>query len=120
MPDESALARFRPVGITWKELAATYPNNTAKIVDIRTDDEIKLGPLPGALRIPLRATDQELADWLQKTGPNHPLVVLCEYGGCLDALKFGTRLRQTGFKQVRFLEEGYRQGPFAPAKAASL
>jgi rhodanese-related sulfurtransferase len=108
LPDLSSAGSYRPIGIRWDEVANAFGGQVPQMVDIRTDDEFAQGHIDGAVRADLRAPEAEVALLLKKLGPDRPMVVYCEGAGCLDAVKFGTRLRMAGFKTVRYSDDGYR------------
>ncbi len=107
LPDSSAMAAFRPVGIRLDELAGAFPQQLPQMVDIRSAEVYDRGHIDGAVRAG-DSSDAEISTLLKNLGPERALVVYSERPGSLDALKFGTRLRLAGFKKVRYLEDGYQ------------
>ena len=108
LPDMSAMGAFRPVGIRTDEISTSFPGELPQMVDIRSDEEFGRGHIDGAVRADLAASEAEVVTLFKRLGADRPLIVYCERAGCLDAVRFGTRLRLAGFKQVRYLEDGYR------------
>ena len=108
LPDMSAMGAFRPVGIRTDEISTSFPGELPQMVDIRSDEEFGRGHIDGAVRADLAASEAEVVTLFKRLGADRPLIVYCEQSGCLDAVRFGTRLRLAGFKQVRYLEDGYR------------
>ncbi len=108
LPDMTAIGAFRPVGIRTDEIPASFPGEPPQMVDIRSDEEFGHGHIDGAVRANLAASEAEVVALFKRLGADRPLIVYCERAGCLDAVRFGTRLRLAGFKQVRYLEDGYR------------
>jgi rhodanese-related sulfurtransferase/DNA-binding transcriptional ArsR family regulator len=87
--------------VSREELLERSRAGTVTILDVRPDDEFKLGHLPGALNIPLRQLEARLGE----IDPRHEVVAYCRGPYCVLSYEAVAALRARGFK-ARRLEDG--------------
>jgi ArsR family transcriptional regulator len=75
---------------------------TVTVLDVRPEDEFRLGHLPGAQSVPLR----KLAGWLRRLEPGTEIVAYCRGPYCVLAFEAVATLRARGFS-ARRLEDGF-------------
>ena len=89
-----AAAGFTPVGL--KSMMTLVKNQAVLPVDARTEDDYRIGRLPGAWK------------WTSTLPPNRrPIVVYCSNEFCDRALEVADELRKAGFKDVAVFVDGY-------------
>ena len=71
------------------------------MLDVRPEDEVALGHVPGAINIPLRELETRLAD----LDPEHEIIAYCRGPYCVLSFEAVAVLRARGFN-VRRLEDG--------------
>jgi rhodanese-related sulfurtransferase len=91
---------MEPVSRT--SLIARMQDGLVTLLDVRPEEEFALGHLPGALNVPLRALERQLAT-LPK---NQEIVAYCRGPYCVLTFEAVATLRARGFR-VRRLEDGY-------------
>ncbi|MYL33823.1 rhodanese-like domain-containing protein [Pontibacillus yanchengensis] len=75
-------------------------NNTIYVVDVREDDEVAQGMIPGAVHIPL----QKIPESINHLPEDRELVIVCRVGmRSMNACLF---LKQYGFEHVSNLSDG--------------
>jgi rhodanese-related sulfurtransferase len=80
--------------LTAPELKARLDSAPLTVLDVRTDDELALATLPGALHIPM----QDLPARVGELAADAPLAVLCHHGVRSEmAARF---LERQGFREV--------------------
>jgi ArsR family transcriptional regulator len=84
------------------ELAQRMHDGLVTVLDVRPEDEFAAGHLPGAINIPLRELEKQLADLPR----DHEIVAYCRGPYCVLSFEAVSALRERGFKVRRF-EEGY-------------
>lgn len=75
-------------------------SNPPRLIDVREQDEVEIGMIPGAEWIPLG----ELADRLGELNPDDDLVINCRSGG--RSGKATVFLLEQGFRHVRNVAGG--------------
>ncbi len=98
--------------VTWREMAAADPDKVL-LLDVRTEEEFKMGSIAGAVNIPL----DDLRDRLSEIPDDKEIYLFCAVGlrGYL-ALKI---LTAKGFKNVKNLTGGYKTYSAATAPITS-
>lgn len=91
---------MEPVSRT--SLIARMQVGLVTVLDVRPEEEFALGHLPGALNVPLRTLERQLAT-LPK---NQEIVAYCRGPYCVLTFEAVATLRARGFR-VRRLEDGY-------------
>lgn len=84
------------------ELAQRMHDGLVTVLDVRPEDEFVAGHLPGAINIPLRKLEEQLADLPR----DYEIVAYCRGPYCVLSFEAVAALRERGFKVRRF-EEGY-------------
>jgi len=80
--------------LTAPELKARLDREPLTVIDVRTDEELALASLPGAVHMPM----QELPARLSELNPAEPVAVLCHHGVRSEmAARF---LERNGFTEV--------------------
>jgi len=80
--------------LTAPELKARLDRAPLTVIDVRTDEELALASLPGAVHMPM----QELPARLSELNPAEPVAVLCHHGVRSEmAARF---LERNGFTEV--------------------
>lgn len=93
--------------IHWREIESL---KDTVIIDVRTNEEYRLGTIPGAINIPV----DELRERLKEVPEGKPVVVTCAIG--LRGYLAYRILVQNGFDDVRNLTGGYKTWSVATAK----
>ena len=88
--------------ISRKELMKRLRDGTATLLDVRPEDEYRLGHLPGAVNIELSAIRDRMAD-LPK---DREIVAYCRGPYCVLSFEAVSLLRKSGYN-VRRLEDGF-------------
>jgi ArsR family transcriptional regulator len=83
------------------ELMKRLRAGTARVIDVRPEDEFALGHLPGAISVPLREIERRLCD----LDPEGEIVAYCRGPYCVLAYEAVAWLRARGFN-ARRLEDG--------------
>jgi ArsR family transcriptional regulator len=91
---------MEPVSRT--ELARRLREKSVTLLDVRPEDEFALGHLPGAINIPLKSLERELA----RIPRNREIVAYCRGPYCVLSFEAVALLRERGFK-VRRMAEGF-------------
>jgi ArsR family transcriptional regulator len=84
------------------ELVARMHDGLVTVLDVRPEDEFVAGHLPGAINIPLRKLEEQLAELPR----DHEIIAYCRGPYCVLSFEAVSTLRGRGFKARRF-EEGY-------------
>jgi rhodanese-related sulfurtransferase/predicted transcriptional regulator len=87
--------------IAAKELLARLREGDVVILDVRPEDEYRLGHLPGARNIPLRQLAQRLSELPRK----QEIIAYCRGPYCVLSFEAVAELRACGFK-IRRLDQG--------------
>ncbi len=87
--------------VTRKELMRRLRDGGVMVLDVRPEDEFRLGHLPGAMNIPLR----ELKTRLSKFKRSQEIIAYCRGPYCVLSYEAVAALRGAGFK-ARRLEDG--------------
>ena len=88
--------------ISRKELMKRLRDGTATLLDVRPEDEYRLGHLPGAVNIAMSAIRDRMAD-LPK---DREIVAYCRGPYCVLSFEAVSLLRKSGYN-VRRLEDGF-------------
>jgi ArsR family transcriptional regulator len=91
---------LEPVSRT--ELRRRMRSGTVTVLDVRPEDEFRLGHLPGAQNVPL----SKLAGWLRRLEPGSEIVAYCRGPYCVLAFEAVAQLRARGFS-ARRLQDGF-------------
>jgi rhodanese-related sulfurtransferase len=84
------------------ELQERMKKGLVTLLDVRPEDEFRLGHLPGAVNVPL----SKLRSWLSRAGKKMEIVAYCRGPYCVMSFEAVAELRSKGFK-ARRLEDGY-------------
>src|SRR4029077_4360638 len=87
--------------VTRKELVRRLRSGGVMVLDLRPEDEFRLGHLPGAVNIPLR----ELKARLSQFKRSREIIAYCRGPYCVLSYEAVAALRRAGFK-ARRLEDG--------------
>ncbi|GMA52495.1 rhodanese-like protein [Alicyclobacillus contaminans] len=82
------------------ELKSILREQSATVIDVRTEEEYAAGHIPG---VPLKPM-QELLDWMTELNPEAPYVFVCRSGN--RSQKVATYLKQNGFSNVGNFDGG--------------
>jgi len=88
--------------ISREELLARLREGLVTLLDVRPEEEYRLGHLPGAINIP----EEELERRLSEIPADREIVAYCRGTYCVMSVEAVATLRAKGF-QVRRLEEGF-------------
>jgi rhodanese-related sulfurtransferase len=72
------------------------------VLDVRPEDEFRLGHLPGAVNVPL----VKLAGWLKRLDRDTEIVAYCRGPYCVLSFEAVAQLRARGFN-ARRLQDGF-------------
>jgi rhodanese-related sulfurtransferase len=84
------------------ELQERMTKGVVTLLDVRPEDEFRLGHLPGSVNVPL----SKLRSWLSRAGKKVEIVAYCRGPYCVMSFEAVAELRAKGFK-ARRLEDGY-------------
>jgi rhodanese-related sulfurtransferase len=84
------------------ELQKRMKKGLVTLLDVRPEDEFRLGHLPGAVNVPL----SKLSRWLSGAGRKVEIVAYCRGPYCVMSFEAVAELRAKGFK-ARRLEDGF-------------
>jgi ArsR family transcriptional regulator len=88
--------------VSRQELRKRLRAGTVTVLDVRPEDEFRLGHLPGAVNIPLKALEARLSE----LDPSQEIVAYCRGPYCVLSYEAVEALRARGFK-VRRLQDGF-------------
>jgi ArsR family transcriptional regulator len=88
--------------VSRQELRKRLRAGTVTVLDVRPEDEFKLGHLPSAMNIPLKNLEARLSE----LDPSQEIVAYCRGPYCVLSFEAVETLRALGFK-VRRLEGGF-------------
>lgn len=95
-------ARDELEAVSRGDLLARLHDGLLTVLDVRPEDEFRLGHLPGALNIPLR----DLALGLDRLPADREIVAYCRGPYCVLSFEAVAALRGKGYR-ARRLEDGY-------------
>jgi ArsR family transcriptional regulator len=84
------------------ELQERMKKGLVTLLDVRPEDEFRLGHLPGAVNVPL----SKLKSWLSRASKKVEIIAYCRGPYCVMSFEALAELRAKGFK-ARRLEDGY-------------
>lgn len=84
------------------ELRERMRKGLVTVLDVRPEDEFRLGHLPGAVNVPLR----KLARWLSRLDRQTEVVAYCRGPYCVLSFEAVAQLRARGF-DARRLQDGF-------------
>ena len=84
------------------ELQERMKKGLVTLLDVRPENEFRLGHLPGAVNVPLA----KLRSWLSRAGKKVEIVAYCRGPYCVMSFEAVADLRAKGFKAWR-LEDGF-------------
>ncbi|HWI40862.1 MAG TPA: rhodanese-like domain-containing protein [Verrucomicrobiae bacterium] len=87
----------------------------AVFVDARGEEEFRRGHLPGAVRLPPEAGEEERVALRRRIPTGLPVVVYCSGNGCTDSMKTASLLMRDGVAPVYVYEGGYPEWKAAQA-----
>ena len=96
------LARDELEPISRAELQERMKKGLVTLLDVRPEDEFRLGHLPGAVNVPLA----KLARWLSRAHTRAEIVAYCRGPYCVMSFEAVAQLRAKGLK-ARRLEDGF-------------
>jgi ArsR family transcriptional regulator len=88
--------------VSRKELQQRMKKGLVTLLDVRPEDEFRLGHLPGAVNVPLST----LKSWLSRAGKKTEIIAYCRGPYCVMSFEAVAELRAKGFK-ARRLEDGF-------------
>jgi rhodanese-related sulfurtransferase/DNA-binding transcriptional ArsR family regulator len=88
--------------ISRAELRQRMKKGLVSLLDVRPEDEFRLGHLPGAVNVPL----SKLTQWLSRAEKKLEIVAYCRGPYCILSFEAVAQLRGQGFK-ARRLEDGF-------------
>ena len=88
--------------VSRKELQERMKKGLVTLLDVRPEDEFRLGHLPGAVNVPL----SKLKSWLSRAGKKAEIIAYCHGPYCVMSFEAVAELRAKGFK-ARRLEDGF-------------
>lgn len=109
----TALDELEPISRT--ELMLRLEDGTVKLLDVRPEDEFKLGHLPGAINIPLIKLKRSFSDLPKRT----EIIAYCRGPYCILSFEAVKTLRARGFK-ARRLEDGFPEWKNSGLEVATL
>jgi ArsR family transcriptional regulator len=103
--------------VSREDLLRRLHDGLVTVLDVRPEDEFKLGHLPGALNIPLPALERHLAELPH----DREIIAYCRGRYCVLSFEAVANLRARGFI-VRRLEDGFPEWKAAglPIESASI
>jgi rhodanese-related sulfurtransferase len=96
------------------ELRKRLRAGTVTVLDVRPEDEFKLGHLPSAVNIPLKSLEARLLE----LNPSQEIVAYCRGPYCVMSYEAVEALRARGFKACR-LQDGFPEWRAAGLPVAS-
>jgi rhodanese-related sulfurtransferase len=84
------------------ELQVRLKKGLVTLLDVRPEDEFRLGHVPGAVNVPL----SKLRSWLSHAGKKMEIIAYCRGPYCVMSFEAVAELRAKGFK-ARRLEDGF-------------
>jgi ArsR family transcriptional regulator len=88
--------------VSRRELKRRMGEGLVTVLDVRPQDEFRLGHLPGAVNVPLR----KLKGWLDRLDRHTEIVAYCRGPYCVLAFEAVAQLHACGFS-ARRLEDGF-------------
>jgi ArsR family transcriptional regulator len=88
--------------VSRSELRDRMRKGLVTVLDVRPEDEFRLGHLPGAVNVPLG----KLTQWLSKANRKSEIVAYCRGPYCVLAFEAVAQLRSQGF-EARRLQDGF-------------
>ena len=88
--------------VTRGELQQRIKRGLVTVLDVRPEEEFRLGHLPGAVNVPLG----ELARWLKRADRKAEVIAYCRGPYCILSFEAVAQLRTHGFK-ARRLQDGF-------------
>jgi ArsR family transcriptional regulator len=88
--------------VTRGELQQRIKKGLVTVLDVRPEEEFRLGHLPGAVNVPLG----ELARWLKRADRKTEVIAYCRGPYCILSFEAVAQLRTHGFK-ARRLQDGF-------------
>ena len=90
--------------ISREELLAKLEDETVTVLDVRPEDEFRLGHIPGAVNVPI----ERLKESLSELPKDKEIVAYCRGPYCVFSFEAEAELRKQGFN-VRRLDQGFPQ-----------
>lgn len=100
--------RNEPLPVDLADLPALLAAG-ALLVDARHAEEYLAGHLPGAVSLPVGASDDAIAAFRQTQPPERMLITYCNGYDCQDSYNLALRLIAAGYSHVRVFEGGLPQ-----------
>jgi ArsR family transcriptional regulator len=88
--------------VSRRELKERMKKGLVTLLDVRPEDEFRLGHLPGAVNVPL----SRLTPWLKRADKATEIVAYCRGPYCIMSFEAVAQLRDRGFR-ARRLEDGF-------------
>lgn len=89
------------------ESLADRMRNGALVVDVRRSDDFRGGTIPGAVNLPISASDEEIATVLSYITKDRDLVLFCYNEKCTYAETMARRLVDLGYSRCSILVSGW-------------
>jgi len=103
----SAVTNYRHGTLSDAQAASTDPNSL--LIDARYEDDFKLGTIPGAVNIPVAASQWAIRDYLEPLPRETPIVVFCQSQRCAFDDSVASHLTNLGFSDVTVCNEGWSE-----------
>ena len=100
--------------VTREELIKRAQAGLVTVLDVRPEEEFRLGHLPGAVNIPLG----ELHERLEELDPDREVIAYCRGAYCVFSFEAVAALRAQG-RAARRLEDGYPEWKAAGYEVAA-
>ena len=103
-------SQHNPQPISWIRVEEWVASQTALLVDVRSRAAFIRGHVPGAISLPSTRVAEDLMSFRMQVGADQTVILYGEMAGSMSAFSTGRRLmRDSGFRSVRFVVEGYRE-----------
>ncbi len=96
-----------PAFISLEEVIEIQRQNSATLIDARTNDEFKAGHIPGSRNLPYYEIDQYKGKALEGLTVESPIIIYCEGIGCELSFFLGRDLQAGGFNNIKIFYGGY-------------
>lgn len=103
----SAVTSYRNGTLSDAEAASNDPHRL--LVDARYEDDFNYGTIPGAVNIPVAASQWAIRDYLEHLDRRTPIVVFCQSQYCAFDENVASHLTNLGFNDVTVCSEGWSE-----------
>jgi rhodanese-related sulfurtransferase len=106
---EQTHAAFFLPRISFAEAEKALAARSAVLVDARYAADYGSGHIPGAINVPVTASDALLRFYMRAIPRNFPVIVYCQSKGCPFSKSVAAALLQQGFTSVELLDGGWEE-----------